>query len=144
MTAMPPIETRGARVVSPPSRERRQTRGVAAGAQGRAAEARAAARYERAGWRVVARNWRAERWLGGGELDFVARRDGLVAVVEVKRRRSLAEAATALSPAQRRRIEISALRWLEVSGAGDCDLRIDVAAVDREGRMEIFENVTMD
>ena len=130
--------------VLPPSRTTRQLRGHRAGPDGRAAEARVAARYERAGWSVVARNWRAPRGVGGGEIDIVARRGDSVAVIEVKRRATLAAASSALAPAQRRRLEISAVFWAEAASAEHCEMTIDLAAVDRSGRVEVYRNVTMD
>lgn len=45
---------------------------------------------------------------GGGEIDLLAVRRGVVAVVEVKRRRTLAEALEAVSWAQRRRLASAA------------------------------------
>ena len=41
---------------------------------------------------------------GGGEIDLLAAKRGVLAVVEVKRRRTLAEALDAVSWAQRRRL----------------------------------------
>ena len=52
------------------------------------------------GWRIVASDWRCP----AGQIDIVARRGGVVAVIEVKSRRDAAAAAEALSPRQRRRI----------------------------------------
>lgn len=127
----------------PPSRDARVLGGLRAGPTGRAAEGAAARRYERAGYTVLARNWRADRLHGGGEIDFVARRGDLVAFVEVKARRTVEEAAQALRPAQLQRLVAAALRWRELAGAEDCDMRIDLAACDRGGRVAILPNVTM-
>lgn len=52
------------------------------------------------GWRILARDWRCP----AGELDIVARRGGVVAVIEVKSRRNAESAAEALGFRQRRRI----------------------------------------
>ncbi|MEE9139856.1 MAG: YraN family protein [Alphaproteobacteria bacterium] len=52
------------------------------------------------GYRVLGRNVRTPV----GEIDILARRGATLAVVEVKSRESLAEAAEALTGAQRRRI----------------------------------------
>ena len=52
------------------------------------------------GWRIVARGWRCP----AGEIDIIARRGKVLAVVEVKARATAADAASAVSPKQRRRI----------------------------------------
>ncbi|MEM1313034.1 MAG: YraN family protein [Pseudomonadota bacterium] len=123
-----------------PSSARRRSRGRAAGATGRGAEAAVARRYACAGWREVARNWRPGRLHGGGEIDLILRRGQVLAFVEVKARRTLEQAAHAVSPAQRGRIEAAAIRFAELEEALHLDLRFDVALCDRDGRMEILEN----
>jgi len=52
------------------------------------------------GWRIVARGWRCP----SGEIDIVARRGRVLAVIEVKARGDLADAVAAVLPRQRRRI----------------------------------------
>lgn len=52
------------------------------------------------GWRIVARDWRCPV----GEIDIIARRGGVLAVIEVKARGDVAAAAAAVLPRQRRRI----------------------------------------
>lgn len=52
------------------------------------------------GWRLVARDFRVPV----GEIDLVMRRGGVLALVEVKRRASLAAAAEAIRPEQQGRI----------------------------------------
>jgi putative endonuclease len=52
------------------------------------------------GWRIVARDWRCP----AGEIDIIARRGGVLAVIEVKARGDLAVAAASVLPRQRRRI----------------------------------------
>jgi putative endonuclease len=52
------------------------------------------------GWRIVARGWRCP----AGEIDLVARRGKVLAIIEVKSRSAVAAAANALTPRQRRRI----------------------------------------
>jgi putative endonuclease len=52
------------------------------------------------GWRIVARGWRCP----AGEIDIVARRRQVLAIIEVKSRGEVAVAANALAPRQRRRI----------------------------------------
>jgi putative endonuclease len=64
------------------------------------AEAAACAALERDGWTVLARRVRTP----SGEVDAVAERDGLLAIVEVKARPTLTDAAWALTPRQQRRL----------------------------------------
>jgi putative endonuclease len=67
---------------------------------------------------------------GGGEIDLLAVKRGVVAVVEVKRRRTLAEALEAVSWAQRRRLA-SAAR--SIAGRrpefADAPVRLDLIAL---------------
>jgi putative endonuclease len=71
-----------------------------------------------------------------GEVDLVAERDGLLAVIEVKSRPSLAEAAEALSLRQRRRLLLAAEALLaEHPGWGEAGVRFDVFLVDASGRV---------
>jgi putative endonuclease len=51
-------------------------------------------------WRIVARDWRCP----AGEIDIVARRGKVLAIIEVKARGTAAEAASAVARRQRRRI----------------------------------------
>jgi putative endonuclease len=60
------------------------------------------------GWRVVARDWRCP----AGEIDILARRGGVLAIIEVKSRGDLASAAAAVLPRQRRRIARAASAFL--------------------------------
>lgn len=119
---------------------RRRLRGRTAGHIGRSAEERTLRRYLAGGWRLAARNWRAGRVHGNGELDLVLVRNGTFAFVEVKSRRTLLEAGEAVRPAQVRRLEMAALHFLDLAGATGADMRFDLAAFDRHGRMEIVEN----
>lgn len=52
------------------------------------------------GWHIVARGWRCP----AGEIDIVARRGKILAIIEVKSRAEVTVAANALTPRQRRRI----------------------------------------
>ncbi|MBV8492137.1 MAG: YraN family protein [Alphaproteobacteria bacterium] len=60
------------------------------------------------GWRVVASHWRCP----SGEIDILARRGRVLAIIEVKSRRDLASAAEAVLPRQRRRIARAASAFL--------------------------------
>lgn len=96
-------------------------------AMGRAGEDAAARHLEAAGWRILARRWRA----AGHEIDLVAERDGTVAFVEVKTRaaRPLAPPSTAVDWRKRRRIataaRVAAARWADRARA----FRFDVVSV---------------
>lgn len=109
----------------------RETR-EAAESRGRHAEARAAAVLEAEGWQIVARRVRT----GLGEIDLIAERDGLLAFCEVKARPSLAEAAFALGPTQRRRLVAAAEAWMAAHpGHGAAGARFDVLLLDAAGRV---------
>lgn len=60
------------------------------------------------GWRIVARGWRCP----SGEIDILARRGDVLAVIEVKSRGKIDVAASALAPRQRRRIARAAEAFL--------------------------------
>ncbi len=82
----------------------RQARGRQAHTQGMVAEHVAASALEDDGWIVRARRLRTE----AGEIDLIAEKDGLLAIIEVKARPTLAGAAEALSPRQRARLMAAA------------------------------------
>jgi putative endonuclease len=78
------------------------------------------------GWHIVARDWRCPT----GEIDILARRGRVLAVIEVKSRGELAVAASALAPRQRRRIVRAAEAFLtQRSDLAGLDLRFDVMLV---------------
>jgi putative endonuclease len=95
-------------------------------ALGRAGEEVAAGHLEAHGWRILARGWRA----AGREIDLVAERQDVVALVEVKTRRAggLAPPAAAVDWRKRRQLAaagaVAAARW-----GGSRALRFDVVAV---------------
>jgi putative endonuclease len=62
------------------------------------------------GWRIIAADWRCP----SGEIDILARRGGVLAIIEVKSRRDVASAADAVLPRQRRRIARAASAFLLV------------------------------
>ena len=87
-----------------------------------------AARYlEKAGFRILDRNWRAGRY----ELDIVAERDGVLHVVEVKTRRAggLTAPEDALTPAKFRSLCRGAALYIERYGL-DMEVAFDLVAVD--------------
>jgi putative endonuclease len=96
----------------------------------------AARRYEAAGYRVVARNWRCRE----GELDLVLRGPGVLVFAEVKTRASdrFGVPAEAVTPAKQRRIRRLAQRFCAETGERAPQLRFDVVSVLR-GRVEVLE-----
>jgi len=69
-----------------------------------------------------------------GEIDLVAEKDGLLAIVEVKSRPTLADAAAALTARQRARLIAAAeILLAEHPGWGANGVRFDVIVVDAAG-----------
>lgn len=78
------------------------------------------------GWRIVAVDWRCP----SGEIDIVARRRGVLAIVEVKARPDLDKAAASILPRQRRRIARAAAAFLSARpDMAEMTLRFDVMLV---------------
>lgn len=110
----------------------RAARGRAAHARGMRAEDAAIAALEAEGWVLRARRRRT----AAGEIDLVAERRGLLAVVEVKARRCLADAAVALGPRQRARLLGAAeILLAENPDWGRAGVRFDLIVVDAAGRV---------
>src|SRR5256885_12447524 len=75
------------------------------------------------GWRILARGWRCP----SGEIDILARRGRVLAIIEVKSRNQLDAAASALLPRQRRRIARAAEAFLlSRSDLARLELRFDL------------------
>lgn len=123
-------ETRGRAGLHPrndPSGGRSRDR-QRAWADGRWAESLAAWRLRCAGYQILARNWRSPV----GEIDIVARRGQILAIVEVKRRHELTTALEAITPRQQARLVRAALAFQ--TRRQDCvglSLRFDVVALGR-------------
>jgi putative endonuclease len=78
------------------------------------------------GWRIVAAGWRCP----SGEIDILARRGRVLAIIEVKSRRDLASAAASVLPRQRRRIARAASAFLSARpDLAELTLRFDVMLV---------------
>lgn len=108
--------------VSGMSRARRQ----AAWRRGRKGEGLAALWLRLKGYRILARDYRA----AVGEIDLIARRGRVVALVEVKARSRLDDARAAITPYQRGRIARAAHVYLQRNPAlADCDLRFDALLI---------------
>lgn len=94
------------------------------------AEAAACAALAADGWTVLAQRVRT----AAGEVDVVAEKDGLLAIIEVKSRPTLALAAEALSVRQRARLLLAAEILLgEHPNWGANGVRFDVLVVDAAG-----------
>ncbi len=110
----------------------RAARGRAAHRSGMAAEAIAAAALERDGWTILARRLRTP----AGEIDLVADREGLLAIIEVKQRPTLDGAAWPLGAHQRSRLVAAAGIALAANpGWGLAGVRFDVMLVDAAGHV---------
>lgn len=77
--------------------------------QGLAAEWLASWHLRLRGWRVLARRWRSPQ----GEIDLIAKRGRVLAIIEVKSRSQIDSALLALAPRQRRRIVRAASAFLQ-------------------------------
>jgi putative endonuclease len=105
-------------------------RGAGRRALGAEGEARAAAWLAARGWRVLARNVRA----GGVELDLVALRGRVLAIVEVKTRRGRGAGVPeeAVDGRKRERLVRGAAAWLAEHGRPGWRARFDVIALERD------------
>lgn len=116
--------------MSPPSV--RSSLGKRAHRLGLDAEAIASAALRADGWTILGQRLRTK----AGEVDMVAEKEGLLAILEVKARPTLAEAACALAPRQLARLLAAAEALLaehpEWGGAG---VRFDVIIVDPAKRV---------
>ncbi|HEX3991631.1 MAG TPA: YraN family protein [Acetobacteraceae bacterium] len=113
-----------------PALSGRSRRGQAADRRGRNAEDAARLALERDGWSILARRLRTS----AGEIDMVAEKDGLLAIVEVKARPRLADAAASLSDRQQARL-ISATEIVLANNPdwGAQGVRFDLLLVDAAG-----------
>lgn len=108
---------------------------------GRQGEELAAAYLARAGYRIVARNYRSRL----GELDLIAEEKGTMVFVEVKTRRDGAAVGPfeAVTAAKRRQMARVATEYLVRHGGSDRPARFDVVAVTLAGnepRIELMKN----
>ncbi|HIP88010.1 MAG TPA: YraN family protein [Anaerolineales bacterium] len=108
---------------------------------GRRGETLAAQELARQGYEIVARNWRCE----AGEVDIVARRDGVWHFVEVRTRRGdgFGTPEESLTLAKQARMVAVAEYYLAAHDLKDVDWRVDLMAVemDRAGRLVRVEMV---
>jgi putative endonuclease len=105
-------------------------RGRLAHARGLAAEAAACRALLRDGWSVLYRRLRTE----AGEIDIVAARQDMLAIIEVKARPRLADAALSLGARQRQRLLAAAeIALAEHPDWARPDMRFDLMVVDAAG-----------
>ena len=104
---------------------------------GTRAETGAAAALQRAGYRIVERNFRCK----AGELDIIARDGDVLAFVEVRSRASDAHghAAEMVGPAKRRQVARIAAHYLALKRPAIDRVRFDVVALTG-GDIEIFKD----
>lgn len=82
------------------------------------------------GWRILARRFVSGRGSGAGEIDIIARRGRLLAMIEVKARPDLRTAAEAVRPRQQARIRRGAENFLARHPRFNAfDIRFDVMLV---------------
>lgn len=99
---------------------------VKANQRGHFAEALAAFSLQIKGWRIIARRYRTPL----GEIDLIARRGHLIAMVEVKARPTLIEAMDSVTPSAQKRIIGSADLWLSrQKDAALLSISFDIIAV---------------
>ena len=104
---------------------------------GLAAEAAVAQQYEDRGIAICARRWRGIT----GEIDLIGRLGDEVIFIEVKQSRTHDLAASHISAAQIARIFTTVDEFLAGEPKGLLtDVRIDLALVDGQGRIDVLEN----
>jgi len=119
-----PIRPSPAPVRLAPSAVKRR-RGAEARRSGRAAEVVAAIWLMVTGWRILGMRLKTH----GVEIDILARRGEVLAVVEVKARATLAEALEAVGWAQRRRLRRAAEAIVQRPGLSGLAVRLDLLAM---------------
>ncbi|MEO1252360.1 MAG: YraN family protein [Pseudomonadota bacterium] len=93
---------------------------------GRRAEWIAAAYLALKGYRILHRRFRAPT----GEVDIIAKRGGVLAMIEVKKRARIEDAIAAVPYRGRRRIERAADAFVaRHPGLAECALRYDIVAI---------------
>lgn len=107
--------------------------------EGRRGEDAAAGYLRRAGWRILARNWR----FGHKEIDVVAERAGVVAFVEVKSRKrdGLGHPLETITASKRRDLGTAARGWIARHGRPGQSYRFDAVYVVRGPRGRVLEHV---
>ncbi len=82
------------------------------------------------GYRILRMRYRVH----SGEIDLIARRGKILVFAEVKQRRSVNEALSAVRAKARRRIERAADMYIaQRPDLADCAMRYDIVAISRHG-----------
>lgn len=94
---------------------------------GNVGEDAACAYLVKKGWRIVERNLRR----GRNEIDIIARRRGVLAFIEVKRRSSLGygRPAEAVNLEKQRHIAQAAALYMQENGLSEANIRFDVIEI---------------
>lgn len=104
---------------------------------GRRAEAAVARHLDSTGWDVIAMNWRFRH----KEIDLIARRDDLIAFIEVKCRSGdrFGTPAEAVTVSKRRDLAAAAHAWITRNRPACAGFRFDVCCVTTgaNGKLEI-------
>ncbi len=115
------------------------SRGRTAYQNGLAAEEIAAQAYMARGHRVLARRWKVPE----GEIDLITEADGVIVFVEVKARKTMVTALSALQPRQKNRLLACAEAYLAQHASLNSTCRFDLVAIDQQGAVEIIENALL-
>ena len=94
--------------------------------RGHWAEIRAVVALLLTGYRILALRYKTS----GGEIDIIAKRGGLVVMIEVKARSTFRNCVEAVTPANQRRVHSAAHHWLARQKHGERhSVRFDIVAV---------------
>jgi putative endonuclease len=95
--------------------------------------------FQRSGWRVVARRFRA----GRRDIDLIIEREGLIAFVEVKSRTGVefGDPVEAVHRRKQRSLTKSAQSWIARHGRSDEKYRFDVMGVLMSGQKVFVRHV---
>lgn len=119
----------------------RRRRGKQSQLKGLAAEDSVCRRYLAAGYDLVATRKRCPE----GEIDLLLRRGGQLVAVEVKCSATHDLANDHATPAQLRRVSLACERcMLDMADDGVDDMRLDLALVDGQGRIQLLEGLCLD
>ena len=116
---------------------RKADKGRVAYYSGLAAEEIVNRHYTTRGYQTLARRWRGK----AGEIDLICKDARGYVFVEIKKSSSFERASHAFQDRQARRIASAAEEFLgRQKGGLQNEMRIDLALVDRAGRVQIVEN----